>query len=133
MGHDGEMRPDKWEISLALASSTLHTTAEDLAQFGVHLISGILDEAYFHEMAEPAVEVGANEEWEVSRGLGLAIATSAEGTYVYHGGNNVIFIADFVYGFEENLGYALLTNSANGSAMVEAVEQRIYGRDLVRP
>jgi hypothetical protein len=34
--------------------------------------------------------------------------------YVYHTGNNVIFITDFIYGVEENLGYALLTNSSEG-------------------
>ena len=44
----------------------------------------------------------------------------------------MIFIADFIYGFEENLGYALLTNGANGRAVVESVEQRIFGRDVLR-
>ena len=52
--------------------------------------------------------------------------------YVYHGGNNVIFIADFMYGVEENPGYALLTNSANGQRMVDAIERRIFGRDIPR-
>ena len=49
-----------------------------------------------------------------------------------HGGNNVIFIADFIYGVEEDLGYVLLTNSANGKRMVEPIERRVYGRDLGR-
>jgi CubicO group peptidase (beta-lactamase class C family) len=39
LGHDGEGHPDKWEIALPLASSTLHTTASDLARFGAHLAS----------------------------------------------------------------------------------------------
>lgn len=39
LGHDGEGNPDKWEIVLPLASSTLHTTALDLATFGAHLAS----------------------------------------------------------------------------------------------
>ena len=42
----------------------------------------------------------------------------------------MIFIADFIYGVEEDLGYVLLTNSANGSAMVDALEERIFGRRL---
>ena len=58
--------------------------------------------------------------------------TDAHGTYVYHGGNNVIFIADFIYGFEENLGYVLLTNGANGAAIVESIEQRVFGKDVPR-
>ena len=49
---------------------------------------------------------------------------------MYHGGNNVIFIADLIYGVEEDLGYVLLTNSANGSEMVGALEQRVFGRRL---
>jgi hypothetical protein len=44
----------------------------------------------------------------------------------------VIFIADFIYGVEENLGYVLLTNSSNGHGMVEAVERRVFGRNLHR-
>ena len=44
----------------------------------------------------------------------------------------MIFIADFIYGVEENLGYVLLTNSANGQQMVKAVERRVFGRDLHR-
>ena len=39
LGHDGKGHPDKWEIALPLASSTLHTTASDLARFGAHLAS----------------------------------------------------------------------------------------------
>ena len=69
---------------------------------------------------------------EKSWGLGLGVVTDAHGTYMYHGGNNVIFIADFIYGFEENLGYVLLTNGANGAAIVESIEQRVFGKDVPR-
>lgn len=132
-GHDQDLRPDKWEISLALASSTLHTTATDLARFGAHVASGIRRHEYYAALAEPAVTVDSTVSTKISWGLGLGVVADEDGTYIYHGGNNVIFIADFIYGFEENLGYALLTNSANGRAMVEGVEQRIFGKDIVRP
>ena len=56
--------------------------------------------------------------------------TDGSRRYVYHGGNNVIFIADFIYGVDGNLGYALLTNSSNGQQVVDAVERRIFGRSL---
>ncbi len=69
---------------------------------------------------------------ERSWGLGLGIVTDGPRRYVYHGGNNVIFIADFIYGVEENLGYVLLTNSSNGRQLVEAVERRVFGRDVRR-
>ncbi|MCZ6916436.1 MAG: serine hydrolase [Gemmatimonadetes bacterium] len=131
-GHDRDMNPDKWEIALPLASSTLHTTALDLAAFGIHLASGIRQGEYYSVMAEPAVTVGTASNVERSWGLGLGIITDELGRYVYHGGNNVIFIADFIYGIEENLGYALLTNSANGRAVVEGMERRMFGRDFPR-
>lgn len=42
------------------------------------------------------------------------------------------YVLDFMYGVEDNLGYALLTNSANGQRMVEAVERRVFGRKIRR-
>lgn len=131
-GHDRELRPDKWVISLPLASSTLHTTAVDLAKFGIHLASGIRRNEYYAALAQPAADVASHDGWEIRWGLGLGLASDGSRRYMYHGGNNVIFMADLIYGFEENLGYALLTNSANGAAMIEMVEQRIYGRDIPR-
>lgn len=129
-GHNRDGDPDKWLIGVPLASSTLHTTATDLAAFGVHLAEGLRDGAFYRVMAEPAVTVAAGGGWETRWGIGLGIVSKADSTYVYHGGNNVIFIADFIYGIEENLGYALLTNSANGQAMVQAVEHHVYGREI---
>ncbi len=83
-------------------------------------------------MAEPAAKVGAAGHVAGRWGLGLGIMTDELGKYVYHGGNNVIFIADFIYGIEENLGYALLTSSANGRGVVEGMERRMFGRDFPR-
>lgn len=131
-GHDRSGRPDKWEIGLALASSTLHTTATDLAQFGVHLVSGIQQKEHYAIMAVPEASVGSRDEWHGSWGLGLGIITDGTNRYLYHGGNNVIFLADFIYGFEENLGYVLLTNSALGGAMIEQLEVKVFGKDLPR-
>ncbi|MBK6485796.1 MAG: hypothetical protein IPF98_02775 [Gemmatimonadetes bacterium] len=37
-------------------------------------------------------------------------------------------VADFVYGVDENLGYVLLTNSANGQVVADAIERRFVGR-----
>ena len=144
LGHDREGSPDKWELHLPLASSTLHTTAADLARFGAHLASEIQTAGPYSALAIPPESVdGAGDtavgaigdaarDVERDWGAGLGLVTDGQSRYVYHGGNNVIFIADFMYGIDENLGYVLLTNSANGQRMVEAVERRVFGRVLRR-
>ena len=132
LGHDRDGNPDKWEIYLPLASSTLHTTAADLARFGSHLASQIRTGGPYAALAAPAVLVAEADGKTLHWGQGLGLVTDASRRYVYHGGNNVIFIADLMYGIEENLGYVLLTNSSNGQAAVDAVEQRIFGRRVRR-
>jgi CubicO group peptidase (beta-lactamase class C family) len=131
-GHDDQGRPDKWEIALPLASSTLHTTAGDLARFGVQLASEIRGLGPSATLASPAVTVETRGDVRHAWGLGLGIVSEPGRRYVYHGGNNVIFIGDFLYGEGENLGYVLLTNSARGRHVVAAVEARVFGR-RVRP
>ncbi len=130
LGHNREGSPDKWELYLPLASSTLHTTASDLAKFGTHLASEIHTGGPYMALATPTVTVESDGDKDLSWGLGLGIVTDGQRRYIYHGGNNVIFIADFMYGVEENLGYALLTNSSNGQRIVEAVERRVFGRQV---
>jgi len=132
LGHSQDGRPDKWGLSVPLASSTLHTTGSDLARFGARLAAAISSGDPMAGIARPRVLVGERDGVRLSWGLGLGVVDTPEGRYVYHGGNNVIFIADFLYGVEEDLGYVLLTNSAKGEAMIEAVERRVFGRN-VRP
>ena len=115
---------------MPLASSTLHTTASDLARFGVRLASQIRAGGPWAVMAEPEVLVAEEGDRSLSWGLGLGLVRAGSRSFVYHGGNNVIFIADFVYGVDDNLGYALLTNSANGQRVVDALERRVFGRVL---
>ena len=131
-GHNRQGNPDKWQISATLSSSTLHTTAADLARFGAHLAAQVRTGGPFAELATPHVTVGSEDGAELAWGLGLGVLSAGPGRYLYHGGNNVIFIADFIYGTEENLGYALLTNSSNGGAVADAVERRVFGRDMNR-
>jgi len=130
LGHDPEGAPDKWELNLALASSTLHTTAADLGAYGAHLAAEIRAGGLLSEMALPEVTLVAEGGMERSWGLGLGVVTAEPGRYIYHTGNNVIFIADFVYGIEENLGYVLLTNSARGQAIADELELRVFGHRL---
>ena len=131
-GHNRDGAPNKWQLRVPLASSTLLTTARDLARFGSHLAAEVRGDGTHHPLAIPAVTVETRGEQVHRWGLGLGLVTDGGNEYIYHGGNNVIFIADFIYGVEENLGYVLLTNSANGPRVIEALEQRMYGRALNR-
>ena len=132
LGHDAQGTPSKLRIRPALASTTLHTTASDLARFGAHLASEIRTEGYYSALAKPAVILEAVGDVEHSWGPGLGFVTDGSRIYVFHTGNNVIFIADFMYGVDENLGYALLTNSSNGPRITAAVQRRIFGRQVRR-
>ncbi len=115
LGHDRAGAPDKWEVNLALASSTLHTTVADLAKFGAHLAAEIRLDGPYAALGKPGVTIAEVDGVQRSWGPGLGVVvTEGACRYVYHTGNNVIFIADFIYGVEENLGYALLTNSSEG-------------------
>lgn len=131
-GHDGEGAPDKWLIRVPLASSTLHTTAEDLARFGSGLARQLRDGGPYAALASEQVLVAEDGDWSLSWGLGLGVVHEGGSRFIYHGGNNVIFIADLIYGVEDNLGYVLMTNSANGARMVGPLEQRVFGRRVRR-
>ena len=132
LGHDRDGGADKWEVVLPLSSSTLHTTASDLAKFGVHLAAEIRSDGPYAQLATADQTVETVGDLVRSWGPGLGVITDGPRRYVYHGGNNVIFIADFIYGVEENLGYVLLTNSANGQLVVKDLERHVFGRDLHR-
>jgi CubicO group peptidase (beta-lactamase class C family) len=131
-GHDADGVPDKWVIGVPLASSTLHTTASDLARFGVELASQLQRSGPYAMMADREVRVANEGDWSLSWGLGLGIIDDGARRFVYHGGNNVIFIADLLYGLDDDLGYALLTNSAKGQRVVAAMERRVFGRTIRR-
>jgi len=131
-GHTRDGSPDKWGLRAPLSSSTLHTTGGDLGRFGARLATGISEGGDLESLVEPHIVVSTSERQTLSWGLGLGVVDTPTGRYVYHGGNNVIFIADLIYGVEEDLGYVLLTNSANGPGMVTALEERVYGRRLGR-
>jgi len=49
-----------------------------------------------------------------------------------HGASHHVFGRQDVPRAEEDLGYVPLTNSANGQGMAEAVERRVFGRDIGR-
>lgn len=131
-GHNPEGEPDKWAVRVPLASSTLHTTAIDLARFGVALAGQIRGAGPYAALASDQVLVAERTGWSLHWGLGLGIVHDGGSRFVYHGGNNVIFIADFLYGVDDNLGYVLLTNSANGERMIPALERRVFGRQVRR-
>lgn len=132
LGHTQDGKPNKFGLRAALSSSTLHTTAGDLARFGAYLAKDIARKGKWATLIEPTVSVSENDDLHFSWALGFGVVDTPTGRYVYHGGNNVIFIADFIYSIEEDLGYVLLTNSANGPKMVHPLEKHVFGRQLHR-
>jgi CubicO group peptidase (beta-lactamase class C family) len=132
MGHLPDGTPDKFGLRATLASSTLHSTAPDLARFGVSVARALRAGGPIAAIGEPRVEVAEAGDTRASWGLGLGVLDTPDGRWVYHGGNNVIFIADFIYGVDADFGYVLLTNSANGQALVGPLAARVFGRELRR-
>ncbi|MBX2822446.1 MAG: beta-lactamase family protein [Rhodothermaceae bacterium] len=132
LGHSQDGQPNKFGLRASLSSSSLHTTAGDLARFGTYLANNIGIEGPLALLIEPVVSVDEKDDVRFSWGLGFGVVDTPTGRYIYHGGNNVIFIADFIYSLEEDLGYVLLTNSANGIEMVRPLEERVFGRWLWR-
>jgi CubicO group peptidase (beta-lactamase class C family) len=130
-GHNRDGEPDKWLLGLALSSSTLHTTATDLAAFGAFLARETGDGGSLEAMAESAVSVGQTGDVSVDWGLGIGIASTPRGRFLYHGGNNVIFIAELLWSEVDQLGYAILTNSANGRQLLEPIQERLFGTSFV--
>lgn len=132
LGHSQDGQPNKFGLRASLSSSSLHTTAGDLARFGTYLANNSTRKGRLAPLIEPAVSVGEEKGMHFNWGLGFGVVDTPTGRYIYHGGNNVIFIADFIYSLEEDLGYVLLTNSANGIEMVRPLEERVFGRWLWR-
>jgi CubicO group peptidase (beta-lactamase class C family) len=97
-----------------------------------HNREGAPDKWPYAQLATQAMVTDTVGGMERRWGPGLGVVSDGQSRYAYHGGNNVIFIADLIYGIEENLGYVLLTNSAHGQRVVQALERRVFGRDLPR-
>lgn len=131
LGHNRQGQSDKWPLTAALSSSTLHASAGDLARFGAHLAESLRSPVY-EELSTPQVHVGEEQGLVHEWGLGVGVLSGPNERYLYHGGNNVIFIADFIYAPHLNFGYALLTNSAIGSAVIADLEMAVFGRSLGR-
>jgi CubicO group peptidase (beta-lactamase class C family) len=109
----------------AMAASSLVTTAEDYARF-LSLVckgQGLSREAY-DEMLRPQSPVPPGETpFPTSHGLGWAITDLGGTTLVGHDGNNDQYRAFAGFVRESRDGIVVLTNGANGQALIDAVLQ----------
>lgn len=125
-GHDrnGAARDVKWHVYPELAAAGLWTTAPDLARFGIEIqqsLQGrsnkVLNRAMASEMASP-VGVGPFA-------IGMELAKSGEGWYLVHGGSNWGFQCLVYVHKLKGYGFAAMTNSDSGGALVRELQQRV--------
>lgn len=108
---------------LAMAASSLVTTAVDYARFLSHVCRGQgLRAETLDEMLRPQSEiVGGDLPFPASYGLGWLVATLPEGTLAGHGGNNDEYRAFAGFFRESGDGVVILTNGASGEELIKAV------------
>lgn len=125
-GHDrnGAARDVKWHVYPELAAAGLWTTAPDLARFGIEIqqsLQGrsnkVLNRAMASAMASP-VGVGPFA-------MGMELAKSGEGWYLVHGGSNWGFQCLVYVHKLKGYGFAAMTNSDSGGALVRELQQRV--------
>lgn len=112
----GQPRQLRYPPSLALASGSLHTTANDLAGFMANLLS---DEAMLKQIIERPVAVrpGKGLHW----GLGWGIERSSEGDFLLHWGNNPGYRSLAMMSIADRTAIVVLTNSEGGMAAAKAL------------
>jgi len=135
VAHDeqGRRKDAPWHLYPELAPSSLWTTPTDLAKFIVELQSAlrgpqgkVLSQRSAREMVTP-VGVGPF-------GMGLVVGKRGEGWYFTHGGDNWGYRAWIIGHLRKGYGYVIMTNSDNGSAIIDPLADRIaqaYGWDSV--
>jgi CubicO group peptidase (beta-lactamase class C family) len=119
----GQAKQLRFPPSLALASVSLHTTANDFATFLADLLS---DEMMLMRIVERPVAVrpGSNLQW----GLGWGIEHSSEATVLWHWGSNPGYRSLAVASMTDRNAIVVLTNSDAGmSAAKELVSAAISG------
>ena len=105
------------------AAYSLVTTAGDYGRFLSRVCRGEgLAPATQAEMLRPQSPLPAGEApFPASYGLGWLVAESPEGTFVGHGGNNDEYRAFAGYLPHSGDGLVVLTNGANGQALIDVV------------
>lgn len=109
----------------AMAASSLVTTAEDYARFLSLVCKGQgLSRALYEDMLRPQSTVPPGESpFPTSYGLGWTIVDLGGATLVGHDGNNDQYRAFAGFVRESRDGVVVLTNGANGQALIDVILQ----------
>lgn len=109
----------------AMAASSLVTTAEDYARFLSLVCKGQgLSRSLYEDMLRPQSTVPPGESpLPTSYGLGWMIADLGGATLVGHSGNNDQYRAFAGFVRESRDGAVVLTNGANGQALIDVIVQ----------
>ncbi len=135
--HDVEGRPlqkahpTAVDIARYGAAGGLHTTASDYAMFMMHVVGSAsrgrfdLMPERLREMVRPQIKQNDSSSWA----LGWAVQHTPDGDFLYHAGDSQGFHSMAVASVAKQSGYALLTNGANGTKLIE---QLLSGETLVQ-
>jgi len=120
---DGVSIPGKWHIYPEMAAAGLWTTATDLAKFGIEIglsnegkANHVLSQATTQEMLKPQIDKAA---------LGFAVGRFNNPRMFGHGGDDAGFKAMLIMFSDTGKGVAVMANSDNGVAVMNAVIESV--------
>lgn len=113
----------KWHVYPEMAAAGLWTTPTDLAKFAIEIQKALQGRSDFLprvaalEMVSPVGTGGF--------AVGFGIEKRGEGWYFTHGGSNWGFQCNLVAHRLKGYGFAIMTNSDSGGALMREVEARV--------
>ncbi len=141
VGHDKDGQPVKkllWQKMIA--GGSLHCSSVDYARFLTAVLQPKTDSPFYlsaeltKEMIRPYIQVNNSAPWhddwpkpdytlnpDVGWGLGWGTQITADGSAIWHWGDNGVYKC-FVVGFPDNgVGLVIMTNSKNGDKLYERI------------
>jgi CubicO group peptidase (beta-lactamase class C family) len=103
----------------AVSAYSLHTSADDYSRFVLAVLN---DAALLKKITDDAVSV--DTQLNLTWGLGWGIEQHANGTILWHWGNNPGYRAFVIASTQSGDGLIMLTNSTNGLALAEPLTKR---------
>jgi len=114
----------KWHVYPEMAAAGLWTTASDLARFAIEVQKSaigesnkVLSRTTVHEMLAP---VGVGD-----FAVGFQLQRLGQGWYVGYGGSDWGFQADLIAHMVHGYGFAVMTNSDRGGAVMQELRRRV--------